>query len=197
MSLQCLIVCGVRLEAKMKEKNEQQKCGEAADFKRTKKLSLKTLGVIGITVMLITVTTGSLMLYFVNQTSDITVTDGMLTWDDINAEQLSTTEDFSCMPSNTTTFMHWLNLSANAEDLDVRFTITDTGIENATGISMNVYYNDSGSWTEIVNETSGVGVLAMTSGDNIQIKTVYYVSPYCIASSDYEYTLVLEDDNYV
>lgn len=168
----------------MKNKNDFRKG-------RRKLIAMLTVFLVSISV----VVGGSLMLFYLQQTSDITVSETLFTWDDVAMSQLETSEDFSGVPGETVEYFHWLNCSDSASgDMDILFTISDAGLEPAEGIDFTVYYEDGG-WIQIVNDTVGSAVFTISPDQNVSIKHEYVFDEYILASSDYQYTLVLEKNS--
>jgi hypothetical protein len=174
------------MEVEKNMKNEEK------FFNRSRKV--KTLSILAfVAIAAVGLGTATLMSFYLEQTSGVTVTESLLTWDNTAAEQLETTENFNCMPGSTTEYNHWLNLSASAtENKTVKLSILDTGAEPAEGITMELFYYDTDHWTLLLNETTGTTTYEMSPGENLQIKTVYTVDEYVIASGDYEFTFTIE-----
>ena len=150
---------------------------------------------IALTIIGAVITGATLMLFYAQSTNDVDADVILTHWSvadgEANAEDLALTENIADgVGGNSYEYIHWFNYSANTQnDLDVLFTITDSGVDDAEGIYFTVYVNDSGSWTELTDEVEGSDTYTFTAGgENVQFKTEYVFDTY-LEEGDYQYTL--------
>jgi len=137
--------------------------------------------------------TATLMTWYVDQEADVDA-DVILLWDGVNAEDLEVDEDITDgVGGNSYNFTHWLNYSADTqEDLVVKFSITDSGVDDATGIYFTLYTWNGTGWEELTDEIEGTDTYTMTAGgENLKMKTEYVFDTY-LEEGDYQYTLLIE-----
>lgn len=154
--------------------------------------SKKLIGVVAMVLLIGASVSGMLMSMYIQQTSEIQA-DVVLTFDEVNAENLVITENFATVGGNTDTFIHEMIYSDVADDvLAVNFTISDTGIDDSTGIVFTVYENSTGSWEVLVSYDGDAipqwAVYTFEPGEVLDIKTEYDCDTY-LAAGNYAYTL--------
>ena len=154
---------------------------------------MKVLGVLLAVVAMGILVTATLMSMYITQESNI-VADVVLTWDDVNAEDLAVDENISDgVGGNSYEFIHWCNYSTDSqEDLIVNFAIADTGVTDALGIYMTLSYWDTNHWVELTDEIEGADNHTFTAGGlDVKFKTEYVFDTYLEQASDYQYTLTI------
>ena len=163
-------------------------------MKETKKLSKKLAVGLVLLVAGVAITSGVLMAYYYQGTVEADA-DVILEWSVDNsvwenAEDLDKTIDVGndFVGGDTETFDRWIKYNANADNnLVVKFEFTDTGTDDAAGVYIKLEYNNSGTWTQICNETTS-GTHEFTPGDAEDLRITIVGDTY-LEEGDYQYTL--------
>lgn len=162
-------------------------------MKHTKKIS-KKLGILLIGICLIVgAGVSTLMSWYVDQESNVDAGE-VLMWDSVNAEDLEVCENITDgVGGNTYSYEHWLNYSTDTqEDLVVKFTITNSGVDDPEGIYFTLYTWNGTAWIELTDEIEGTDTFTMTAGGlDLKMKTEYVFDTY-LEEGDYQYTLMIE-----
>ena len=165
-------------------------------MERSKKISKKLAVGLVLLIGAVVVTSGVLMAYYFQGTAD-TDAQVILEWSEDdkssweNAEDLVKSWDVGTdfVGGDTETFDgRWMKYNSDADNnLVVKFEFTDTGTDDAAGVYIKLEYNNSGTWTQICNETTS-GTHEFTAGDEVELKITVVGDTY-LEEGDYQYTL--------
>lgn len=167
-------------------------------MRNTKKMT-KKLAVVGVLLCLVAVATiGLVMTEYLNGTWDAD-SQVLFTWDDTNAEDLAVNIDLGndFTGGDTEYTEHYMNYSSVADNaLTAKFSIVDSGTDDAEGIEATLYYHNGTTWVQICNDTDGSsgGTHTFQPSDNIQMKIEFVASTY-LKEGDYAFTFSCVDNS--
>ena len=115
------------------------------------------------------------------------------TWQDVEDLSKSINLTDFCGPDRVT-YERWFRANSDLDNaINVRFTVNDTGTDDAEGITFALQRNNSGVWTDVYNHTgtNGFGNYNFNPGDDVKFRIFIDGDEY-LAEGDYAFTINVE-----
>ncbi len=171
-------------------------------MKKFKKMS-KGMGLLVSLIVIGAVITGAVLISYyasiqakTDATQVLEYSEDHSTWQD--AEDLSKSINLTdfCGP-DIVTYERWFRANSNLDSaINVRFTVNDTGTDDAEGITFALQWNNSGVWEDVYSweGTDGYGNYNFNPGDDVHFR-IYIEGDEYLAEGDYRFTIDVEAEN--